>query len=66
MRCKFIYISLVVSIFSVEVVKNVFGRIVVKNCNDIVNPRIYSVIILNMWYLLLFECYYFDIGILCR
>ena len=39
MRCKFIYISLVVSIFSVEVVKNVFGRIVVKNCNDIVKPE---------------------------
>ena len=43
MRCKFIDVSFVVGIFSIEMVKNIFGRIVVKNCNDIVKSEFISV-----------------------
>ena len=43
MRCKFVDIAFIVGIFSVEVVKNVFGRIVVKNCDDIVKSEFISV-----------------------
>lgn len=43
MRCKFIDIAFIVSIFSIEMVKNVFSRIIVKNCNDVVKSEFISV-----------------------
>lgn len=43
MRCKFIDVAFVVGIFSIEVVKNIFGSIVVKNCDDVIKSKFISV-----------------------